>query len=68
MDLTNEAARSLANWRQSRDKQQSRPQASGEGGDRDDQPPALEQETADATAAGDPEHDNEPLPVELPSA
>jgi hypothetical protein len=41
-----EAARNLADWRQSREKLRWRPQASGEGGDRRDPPPAPEQETA----------------------
>jgi hypothetical protein len=73
-----EAARNLASWRQSRDKQQSRPQASGEGGDRDDPPPAPEQEATDAAAADEreapvdepasAERVNEPLPVAPPAS
>jgi hypothetical protein len=72
-----EAARNLASWRQSRDKQQSRPPASGERGDRDDPSPAPAQEAADAAAAGEgeapvdepasAERDNGPLAVEPPS-
>jgi hypothetical protein len=72
-----EAARNLASWRQSRDKQPSRPQASGEGGDRDDPLLAPAQEATNATAAGEreapvdeparAERDNEPVPIEPPS-
>jgi hypothetical protein len=73
-----EAARNLGKWRQSREKLQSRPQASGEGANRDVPPPAPEREAADAAAAGEREapveessgadHADEPLPVEPPAS